>query len=152
MAKPNKTNVATKTKAEPRRVKNRVPKKTIIPRIYYAHCMNIYDTPQEERDVLILQDMGFEVVNPNNEDTQAEVKRLKDEGRECMEYFERVIATCDHLAFRALPGGFIPAGVAHEIAHALETDMIVIELPTFSLRRVMTVDETRQYLMEQGER
>jgi hypothetical protein len=34
-------------------------------RAYYAHCMAIYNTVQEDRDVSLLTKLGFEVVNPN---------------------------------------------------------------------------------------
>lgn len=37
-------------------------------KVYYAHCMTIYDTPQETRDLKLLEkDLGYEVLNPNEE-------------------------------------------------------------------------------------
>jgi hypothetical protein len=64
-------------------------------RIYYAHCIAIYDTPQEQRDIETLQQLGFEVVNPNCPESANGYKVLG------MEYFRQFADTCDAIAFRS---------------------------------------------------
>jgi hypothetical protein len=56
------------------------------------------------------------------------------------------------LAFRALPDGTIPSGVAQEIKWAGEAGIPVIELPSAVNRRTLTLDQTREYLKEIGQR
>lgn len=115
-------------------------------KIYYAHCVSIYNTAQEKRDVQTLQDLGFEVLNPNSTEHANGYKKLG------MDYFEFVVKACDALAFRALPDGRIPAGVAQEIEWMLECKNPVIELPSGMISRRIDVDETREYLRELGHR
>lgn len=42
-------------------------------KVYYAHFMGIYNTPQEIRDILTLHNLGLKVINPNSPDIQKEV-------------------------------------------------------------------------------
>jgi hypothetical protein len=58
----------------------------------------------------------------------------------------------DVLAFRALPHGDIPSGVAQEIVAALEAKMPVFELPSMPASRFISVEETREYLYDIGQR
>ena len=124
-------------------------------RIYYAHCLSIYNTPQERRDVATLMRLGFTVVNPNDPDLQQQVERHKQAGRSdlAMELvFKPVVCNCDALVFRALPDGNIPAGVAKEIAWTLQEAKPIIELPRGLERRALSVDRTREYLHKVGQR
>lgn len=117
-----------------------------MPRIYYAHPLSLYDTPQEQRDVKLLHEgLGFEVVNPNKPEHQEGYKQYG------MEYFVRLVKTCDALAFRAFPDGKIGAGIAGEI-EALGPNKTVIELPHAISCRTLTIDQTREYLKELGQR
>lgn len=121
--------------------------------IYYAHCIAIYSTPQEVRDMKTLRDLGFSVVNPNTPEVDAEVKRLKGIGTgDYMWLFKDIIEKCDALAFRSLPDGRIPAGVLQEILWAREANKLVIELPSNMLHRKMSLESTREYLLEVGKR
>lgn len=115
-------------------------------KVFYAHCKSIYNTPQEERDIAILQSLGFDVINPNSKyhDEQYALKG--------MAYSGELITQVDAVAFRSLPEGHISAGVAYEIETANRQGKVVIELPSYSHRHIMDVDETRQYLHEVGER
>jgi uncharacterized small protein (DUF1192 family) len=138
-------------------------------KVYYAHCMAIYDTPQERRDFNTLVLLGFEVVNPNspeinercdalrteirhwnaNADADASPDYFRDAGKEVMDtIFKPLVEFCDAVVFRALPDGSIPAGVARELEWAKGP---VLELPG-GIRRFLTVAETRQYLHEVGQR
>lgn len=120
-------------------------------KIYYAHCMAIYNTPQEKRDVELLQKLGFEVVNPNEKIHQDAVAELAASGAQekKMEYFFNLVATCDALAFRSLPDGKIPCGVWGELT---SLNIPVIELPSGISRRGLTLNQTREYLKEIGQR
>lgn len=125
-------------------------------KIYYAHPMAIYNTPQEYRDIRTLQNLGFSVVNPNEQEHRDAVEKIKKEQLyvpdNVMRYFATVVLKCNCLAFRALPGGFIPAGVAYEIEVAQRNGLEIIELPSFSCRKTLTIEETVSYLKEVGQR
>ena len=113
-------------------------------RVYYAHCMALYNTPQEKRDVVLLRKLGFEVVNPNTKECDQGAKLYG------MHYFKRFAKTCDLVAFRALPDGAIPSGVALELEWFKELSKPVIELPSGVERRGISREATRQYLREVG--
>jgi hypothetical protein len=144
-------------------------------RIYYAHCQAIYGTPQEDRDIETLNDLGFEVVNPNQpaaRDACAIARKAIDEQNAAQKQmygrlgyvlldtsheimvgiFKPLVRSCRALAFRALPDGRIPAGVVKEIQWARDYGYPVIELPSNVMRREMSIVETREYLTEIGQR
>jgi hypothetical protein len=114
--------------------------------VYYAHPVSLYDTEQEKRDIQTLEGFGFEVCNPN---CTACAELYKEAG---MDGFQQIVATKDALAFRAFPDGAIPAGVLKEIMFAREAGKPVIELPSAVLRRGLTKQQTREALLEGGER
>jgi hypothetical protein len=136
--------------------------------VYYAHCLAIYDTPQEMRDVFLLESLGFSVENPNTSAVTAECAQVRENARRwnienpnepldlsqhvMEQVFHKRVRACHVLAFRALPGGRIPAGVAQEVEWAREAGIPVIELPTNVIGRGMSVAETREYLHEVGQR
>ena len=115
-------------------------------KVYYAHCTSIYNTAQEERDIETLRSLGFKVVNPNAEGNTENYKKYG------MKHFLAMALDCDVIAFRALPDGRIPAGVAKEVRAMLLHDKPVIELPSRISGRGISVDETREYLKEIGQR
>ena len=122
-------------------------------RIYYAHCQAIYGSPQETRDLYELERLGFEVLNPRDYGTLVEfMARLLPNAGNKMSWFEALVDSCDALAFRALPSGEIPAGIAREISRAKLNDIPVIELPSLALRKVLSVTESVAYLQEVGQR
>lgn len=138
-------------------------------RCYYAHCVAIYESPQEERDIDRLLTLGFDVINPNSPyfgDRCAEIKRIfsvayaqdyLDAGEAIMDLvfkplFDGLDSAMDLVAFRALPDGRIPSGVARELLWARLAGIPVIELPSNVSERGMTVDSTREYLREVGYR
>lgn len=109
-------------------------------KIYYARPINLYNSPQDGRDIELMQQLGFEVLNPN----KAELKeRYKTEG---MDVFLQAVTDCDALAFRSFPDLSISAGVKKEIDRAIELGKPIIELPTITVKRVLSVDDTREYL------
>jgi hypothetical protein len=130
-------------------------------RAYYAHCVALYGTRQEERDLATLAALGLEVLNPNTPETQARCDEVRaeanaagvgDPGAAVMETFREMVLGCDALAFRALPDGSIPAGVGLELSWAIEAGKPVIELPSCVTRRTISVQATREYIRENGNR
>lgn len=117
--------------------------------IYYAHPLNLYNTKQEERDVYFLRMLFQEstIVNPNSPDIDALYKTTWS-----MEVFFDLIKECDLFVFRATPSGRITAGVAAEINVAIEYGIPVLELPSMIVSRAMSIEETRAYLREVGQR
>lgn len=137
--------------------------------VYYAHSVHLYDTPQEKRDIELLEQLGYNVINPNAEVHKAKCAEIKNKwnqpiapysgdrkeesSKEIMQYFfKEVIAQCDVLAYRAYPDMRIGAGVWGEIACANTNKIPVFELPTILDSRQVSVKETRQMLEYLGER
>jgi hypothetical protein len=114
--------------------------------VYYAHPMSLYNTKQEARDIVALEEMGFEVINPNQ---PAHDVGYQGSG---MAYFRDLVKSVDVLVFRSFSDGAIPAGVAHEIKEARANGTPVLELPTGVFRRTMNVEETRERLRDNGYR
>jgi hypothetical protein len=113
---------------------------------YYAHCKAIYGTPQERRDVAQIQQLGFEVVNP----AEAEWDALwKERGMEAKQDFAIM---CDVIIFRALPDGRIPQGVFKEIREFQLRGKPVFELPSMIVSRELSLQATRDYMAEVGQR
>jgi hypothetical protein len=121
---------------------------------YYAHCVALYDTPQEHRDRLLLGRLGYTIYDPDSPEVDAEIARLKaaNPTGDYMEFFRGLVTACDVFAFRALPDGRIPAGVAKELGFAVAAGMPIFELPSGVLARSISVEETREYLHEVGQR
>jgi len=121
--------------------------------IYYAHCKAIYDTPQEKRDIELLEKLGFRVLNPNHSEHQANCMSYSHiTGNNEMVYFYDLVRSCDAVAFRALPTMEIPAGVYGEVTEAIKEGKLIIELPSRILTRGIDVETTREYLKECGQR
>lgn len=121
-------------------------------RCYYAHAMSIYNTTSEKTDVEMLEQMGFEVVNPNSEELIRGFEKYKKthSPHETMEYFFNIISTCDILAFTAVEDFKITSGVAKEIEEAICMDIPVIELPWITEERYMSLPQTYNYLKSRG--
>lgn len=124
---------------------------------YYAHCKAIYGTPQEARDVALIAKLGFEVVNPASVEVGTRFNTWlstcwdhTDEGK--MSFFLELVSLSDAVIFRALPDGSIPSGVAKEVLHAKSLGVPVLELPSQVTRRLLSLEQTREYLTEIGER
>jgi hypothetical protein len=113
---------------------------------YYAHCLSIFNTLQERRDITTLESIGFEVINPNSQECSDGYKKNG------MDYFKKFPEECEIVAFRSLPDGRIPAGISKEIEMFCKANRTVIELPSGLVRRTASVEETREYLREVGQR
>lgn len=125
------------------------------PLCYYAHCMSLYSTPTEVRDIRLIESLGFRVENPNDADgvydrLATDVKAAELDVMDTV--FLPAVERCDALAFRALPDGAVPSGVFKEVMRALRLDLPVFEIPQSLKRRELTLAQTREYLGEVGER
>ena len=113
-------------------------------KLYYAHCIALYDSEIEKEDIAMLENMGFMVYNPNRPGSD---QAYREHG---MQWFFERVQECDGVAFRANWNGAIPAGVYSEII--VNGKRPLIELPRAIESRGMTVDDTRVYLHEVGQR
>lgn len=125
----------------------------MVNKIYYAHFSGIYNSLQEERDMDLLKALfpNAEIINPNSKEIQEKCRQLKEEGKNAMDMFLDIVRTCSLVAFRGCVNGKIGAGVWKEVMIAKENNIPVIELPGF-IGRELSVDETRQMLIELGKR
>lgn len=122
-------------------------------KIYYAHSMHLYGTKQEQRDIALLEKLGFEVLNPSEQIHVDAVDKMKAEGKDdVMGYFIDLVQNSDAVAFRAHFDGRIPSGVGKEVLAAREAGLPIIELPNLLNSRFMEVGETRQLLELLGQR
>jgi hypothetical protein len=120
-------------------------------KVYYAHCMAIYDTTMEKLDLKTLKEMGFNIVNPNSSEYKNKIKEIKannGNSSDIMGYFLKIVKGCDGLVFRALPeDNSISAGVYEEIMTMMDKGGFIIELPHMhEKRKILSVEETRAYL------
>lgn len=102
--------------------------------IYFAHPITDYDTEREQISVDLLEEHGYEVVNPNTPENDA---TYKERG---MQHFVELVAKCDALAFQAFPGGEIGAGVGKEVIAAEERGAPVFEIVVDTLTPVRYID------------
>ena len=115
-------------------------------KVYFARPIFLFKTPQDKRDLELLSRLGFDSVNPDKEELQ---RRYPSEG---MKVFIDAVSDCDALAFRANPDMSITSGVKKEIDKAIELGLPVFELPTILEKRVLSVEDTREYLKLVGHR
>ena len=117
-------------------------------RAYYARPISIDGTPQAERDMALICELGF-IPYPVGEDKAKALSQYLAVG---MEAFRPYVECCSALVFRAFPDGSIGAGVAKEIEWAQLTGLPIIEIPRQIARRTLTADQTRDMLAELGQR
>ncbi len=129
-------------------------------KVYYAHFMGIYNTPQEERDVKTLKDLNLDVLNPNIPEVQRMCKKAfpktpyTDEQyiKAFHKVFEPLVKECEVFAFKPLPDNRIPGGVAMELKIAQRLKKIIIELPSNTHARCMSKVDTHEFLKDIGTR
>ena len=107
--------------------------------------MNIYGTPEEKRDMLLLEQLGYAAI-PFTEEME---RRAKTEG---MVPFIEKAREAEALFFRAFPDGSIGAGVWAEIQAAVKSGIPVMELPRLDPGRQLSIENTRWYLERLGQR
>lgn len=111
-----------------------------------------YGSTIEAQDVKLLETLGFEVENPNQEKHQIDCQQyaLEHGSNKVMEYFTNIVRTCDVVAFRSLPTGQLLSGISAELQAAMDANILIIELPCSVKTRMMEYPETKQYLIELG--
>lgn len=115
---------------------------------YYARPISIDGTPQEKRDHDTIIALGYQPYPVGWEkDVALELYR-----RDGMVAFKPYVEKSHILVFRAFTDGSIGSGVAKEIAWAIEAGIPVVELPRQIRRRSLTKEETRDMLLELGQR
>jgi len=114
--------------------------------IYYARPMSLYGTPQEARDISMLEAMGYAVIEFNTPEIQQAVDARG------MAVFDPLVRSADALAFRAFIDGSIGAGVMQEISWAQDKGIPVFELPSRLSQRGLSPEATRAMLAELGQR
>lgn len=90
-------------------------------RVYYAHPMSWYDTPEEFSDVeAIGNSPDIKVINPNSNTFEDRVKKARTSGYPVMQIFADYIRNdADVVCFRRFKDGKIGAGVAREVFEAI---------------------------------
>lgn len=99
-----------------------------------------YFLPEDQKIIKTLENLGFIVIDPNNEVSQALYKL------DGMSVFHHLIDSADLLVFKPLANGKITAGVVSEIAYANSKGIPVLEIPENIYARSMSVEDTRKYL------
>ena len=119
-------------------------------KIYYAHNMLQYGSNIEDQDIKTLESLGFIVINPNHPDNEKAYydKKKSHPGTE-FSVFTDMVKSCDAIVFRSIMGK-ISAGVGKEIMFAKELGMPIIEMPTITTDRFLTVEETIEYCRPLG--
>jgi hypothetical protein len=69
-----------------------------------------------------------------------------------MTVFLQAVLDCQVIAFRSFPDLKIGAGVLAEIEKAKNNGCLVIELPTLTEARNLSIEATREYLAYLGQR
>lgn len=121
---------------------------------YYARPISIDDTPQYERDIQLINSLGFDAWPSPEEKIKIldDYNKRKERGEEPMPAFQAAVLECQCVVFRSFPDGSIGAGVYKEIEYAREAGIPVVEIPRQIDRRAIGVNETRAMLEELGQR
>jgi len=124
-------------------------------KIYFAHPINTYNTILEKFWLEAFSGSGGEIINPNSKEHQ---KGYKLEG---MDYFKKLVQSCDKLYAFGFGDNSIGAGIAKEMDWMFEKGGQVIFLPFFTQYeeqmvhsinqfKILTVEETREKLKSYG--
>lgn len=111
-------------------------------RVYFAHPVSSYGRQAEQDALLLLQDSfpGARIIDPNTGEHQAR-------GRKNFSYFEKLVQSCDTVAYLPFPDGKIGAGIAGECQAllAVKPDAVFHEIDLMRGRcsEVGELDRTR---------
>ena len=132
-----------------------------MPRLYFAHPVNTYDTELEEDLIEAIAHAfpGWEIENPNQQKHQDGYREYREEVGNGMAYFmEKVLPSCACTVILAFRDGMWGAGVAKEGSFYLERGLPVWEiiprgdiqkLEEFHEGSILTVDETRRRIRDE---
>lgn len=122
---------------------------------YYGRCMSIYGTAREIKDIKLIQGLGYEVI-PFPPQEELNIKKAL--GENVMEtVFKPLVQSADVMFFRAVRMGNeqftkVTAGVAAETQWAYDKKIPILELPSDIKSRTISIEATRAYLREVGQR
>ena len=106
---------------------------------YYARPITHYNTKEDKQTLRLLNEMGLEVEDPNQEKYQI---GYKEKG---MQIFLDAIDDCDVVFFKSFCNGKVTSGVQKEIQKAYDLGIPVFEFnPFLSSLRKLSVEETRK--------
>jgi len=107
---------------------------------YYAHCQWTYGSEVEQKDIRLIESLGYRVYNPNN---TGDEQPFKDKG---MDYFDELMEEHDFdICFiRPESNGMVTAGVGYEAMKFFEAGKPVLEIPCPVLPRLLTPEATRE--------
>lgn len=140
-------------------------------KLYFAHPISSYGTPEEAQIIKALQDLGFKVINPNDQIHQDKVKSLQAEfnteaapkaaSPHIMKYFVEVCDNTQACAILSFPNDKFGAGTVKEAQSFIDRGMplyevklvgsgnvILNKLSELPAERCLSVDETRAMLAE----
>lgn len=107
---------------------------------YYAHSQWTYNTPVEDKDIRMIESLGYKVFNPNDPELEEAWER------DGMKVFDNLmlINNFDVCFIRPQSDGSISAGVGYEAMKFFELRKPVLEIPAPILPRIMTAEATRE--------
>lgn len=125
-------------------------------KIYFAHPINTYETPVDEKCVQIIKDnLGDQIINPSDPLIQRTFASYRKENPDTyMEFFKDLVSSCDTIVYLPFSDGMIGAGIWYEVKNVYKKGgkIYEIDLPTESLSEVdfpyvdsnkLTVEDTR---------
>lgn len=115
-------------------------------RLYYARCMSEYNSVEDLIDLEMIRKAfpDHEIYNPADDSSANEGYKLYG-----MNYFLSIVGKSDVVVFRPTNSG-ITAGVFKEIDYARNNGIPVFEIPRVVHGRRMSVEQTREYLVDCG--
>jgi len=124
-------------------------------KIYFAHPISTYGTNIEKESISILEENGFDVLNPGAKEQQDDfIIFRKNNPNDYMKYFDDLVLRCDSFAYLPFRDDKIGAGIVYESDIASKNNMkiykidlinrIIIEVDfDYILKNRLSVDETR---------
>jgi hypothetical protein len=115
---------------------------------YYAHCQWTYGSAVEQKDVRLIESLGYKVYNPNSPEDETLWKALG------MSHFNDLLQKYkfDVCFIRPESNGMISAGVGYEAMACFEAGVPVLEIPCPVLPRLLSPEATRELYRWHGYR
>jgi len=114
-----------------------------IEKIYFLHPENLYNTPQEERDLNLIKYLwpDASIYNPNSKKDE---QKYKEYG---IEWFLDRIADCQLIIFRRFIDGKIGVTDLIKIKYGtVDCAIPILELPIILESQQLSINDTMEYL------
>ncbi len=115
--------------------------------IYFGHPVNVYNTPDEERLIKIIEKHfpEFKVENPNQPHHGESYQRYKREGKRGMDYyFKEVLPNMAAGIFLPFDDGMLGAGVYGEAEFIVNNGKLIYEINLTGNIEKMVLDPARK--------